>query len=237
MKPRSKKGRSFAGWLGIAAVCILITPMVEVLATRFIDPPVTTLMLLRRAAAQFSAHRPRRMLYDWVPLRDIPVEYLKDVWIAEDQRFFVHHGFDWREIRKDMNEAERRGKPARGASTITMQCARSVFLWEGRSWIRKGLEAYYTLLMEAILSKKRILELYANVVEMGDGIYGVRAASLFYYGLAPEKLGREQIALLAGLLPNPRVWDPRKPSVDLVRREGKILRQQKDVRFPAELLR
>ena len=87
------------------------------------------------------------------------------------------------------------------------------------------------------MSKKRILELYANVLEMGDGIYGVRAASSFYFGMQPAKLGREQIALLAAMLPNPRVWDPRKPSGDLERREVKILRQQRDVRFPGELLR
>jgi Membrane carboxypeptidase (penicillin-binding protein) len=98
--------------------------------------------------------------------------FLEHLWISEDQRFFQHEGFDWKEMDLAVKEAERKGKPVRGASTITNQCARSIFLWQGRSWIRKGLESYYTIWMEALLPKRRILELYANVIEMGPGSTG-----------------------------------------------------------------
>ena len=117
-----------------------------------------------------------------------------------------------------MKKAERAGKPVRGASTITNQCARSIFLWQGWSWIRKGLESYYTLWMEALLPKHRILELYANVIEMGRGIYGVEAAAHHFFGVSARGLTREQSAMLAAVLPNPKGWNPAQPGVALRRR-------------------
>ncbi len=194
-------------------------------------------MVLRRIAAGFSNKHPRRILYEWIPLRETPPAFLKDVWIAEDERFFKHNGFDFKEIERDIKIAEKKGKPAWGASTITQQCARSTFLWEGRSWVRKGLEAYYTALMEAFLPKRRIFELYVNVIEMGDGVYGVRAASKHHFGASPANLTREQTALLAAMLPNPRQWDPRRPEGALVKREQRVLREAGSVHFPIELLR
>ena len=113
-----------------------------------------------------------------------------------------------------------------------MQCARSVFLWQGRSWLRKGLEAYYTVWMELFLSKRRILELYANVIEMGDGVYGIEAAARAHYGVEARALTRNQCAMLAAILPNPREWNPREPSAHLAARVQKILRQEPALHFP-----
>jgi monofunctional biosynthetic peptidoglycan transglycosylase len=163
--------------------------------------------------------------------------FLKHLWISEDQRFFQHDGFDWKEMDLAMKEAERKGKPVRGASTITNQCARSIFLWQGRSGIRKGLESYYTIWMEALLSKPRIMELYANVIEMGDGIYGVEAASRHYFGVTAKALTREQSAMLAAVLPNPRGWNPTKPGPTLRRRQRRILQREQNAHFPEQLLR
>ena len=150
----------------------------------------------------FSSAPTRPLRYRWIDLPQIPEMFLEHLWISEDQRFFQHEGFDWKEMDLAVKEAERKGKPVRGASTITNQCARSIFLWQGRSWIRKGLESYYTIWMEMLLPKRRILELYANVIEMGRGIYGVEAASQHYFGVSARGLTRKQSAMLAAVLPN-----------------------------------
>jgi monofunctional biosynthetic peptidoglycan transglycosylase len=136
-----------------------------------------------------------------------------------------------------VKKARRKGKPVRGASTITNQCARSIFLWQGRSWIRKGLESYYTIWMEALLPKRRILELYANVIEMGPGIYGVEAASQHYFGVSARGLTKEQSAMLAAVLPNPKHWDPTEPGGTLRWRQRRILQRERTANFPERLLR
>ena len=193
-------------------------------------------MLLDRGNAMFSSAPKRPLLYHWIGLSQIPEMFLKHLWISEDQRFFQHEGFDWKEMELAVKEAERKGKPVRGASTITNQCARSIFLWQGRSWIRKGLESYYTIWMELLLPKGRILELYANVIEMGRGIYGVEAASQHYFGVSARGLTREQSAMLAAVLPNPKGWDPTKPSSTLRRRQQRILQREQHANFPEKLL-
>ena len=177
------------------------------------------------------------LLYHWIDLPQIPEMFLKHLWISEDQRFFQHEGFDWKEMELALKEAERKKKPVRGASTITNQCARSIFLWQGRSWIRKGLESYYTIWMEMLLSKRRIFELYANVIEMGRGIYGVEAASQHYFGVSARGLTREQSAMLAAMLPNPKKWDPTHANRILRWRQQRILRREEDANFPERLLR
>jgi monofunctional biosynthetic peptidoglycan transglycosylase len=193
-----------------------------------VNPPVTPLMLLRQVEAPRSVSR----AYEWMSIERIPRDFLKFVLVAEDQRFFQHHGFDWQEIEVARKQAARNHEPARGASTISMQCARSLFLWQGRSWIRKALEAYYTFWLELLLPKHRILELYANVIEMGDGVYGIAAAANHHYRRAASSLSRDQLATLAALLPNPRRWDPRSPDRELLRRKLKILRQEPALHFP-----
>ncbi len=194
-------------------------------------------MLLEQAGALFRPGPRPPLRHDWVELPAVSPLFLKHLWISEDQRFFQHHGFDWKEIDRAVDKAERTGRPVRGISTITNQCARSLFLWQGRSWIRKGLESYYTLWMELLLPKRRILELYVNVIETGPGIYGVEAAARHYFGVSARGLTREQSALLAAVLPNPKGWNPARPGPALRRRQQRILFREKNAVFPADRLR
>src|SRR6478752_6017759 len=159
-------------WILILLVVLLLIPAMQVAVVRFINPPWTLPMLIGRVGALFSSAPKHPLLYRWIDLPQIPKMFLEHLWISEDQRFFQHEGFDWKEMDLAVKEAKRKKKPIRGASTITNQCARSIFLWQGRSWIRKGLESYYTIWMEMLLPKRRILELYANVIEMGAGSTG-----------------------------------------------------------------
>jgi monofunctional biosynthetic peptidoglycan transglycosylase len=221
----------------IVLVVLLLIPAMQVAVVRFINPPVTLPMLIDQGSAMLSRAGKPPLCYRWISLPQIPEMFLKHLWISEDQRFFQHEGFDWKEMDLAVKEAKRKGKPVRGASTITNQCARSIFLWQGRSWIRKGLESYYTIWMEALLPKRRILELYANVIEMGRGIYGVEAASQYYFGVDARGLTREQSAMLAAVLPNPKGWDPRNPSPMLRWRQRRILRREQGAHFPEQLLR
>jgi monofunctional biosynthetic peptidoglycan transglycosylase len=224
-------------WILILLVVLLLIPAIQVAGVRFINPPMTLPMLIDQGSAMFSSAPNHPLRYRWIDLPQIPEMFLEHLWISEDQRFFQHEGFDWKEMDLAVKEAERKGKPVRGASTITNQCARSIFLWQGRSWIRKGLESYYTIWMEMLLPKRRILELYANVIEMGRGIYGVEAASQHYFGVNARGLTREQSAMLAAVLPNPKGWDPRNPSPMLRWRQQRILRREQNAHFPEKLLR
>ena len=241
-KPRVNRVKGFASrgrgkkWILVVLVVLLLIPAMQVAVVRFINPPWTLPMLIDQGGAMFSSAPKRPLLYRWIDLPQIPEMFLKHLWISEDQRFFQHEGFDWKEMELAVEEAERKGKPVRGASTITNQCARSIFLWQGRSWIRKGLESYYTIWMEALLPKRRILELYANVIEMGRGIYGVEAASQHYFGVSARGLTREQSAMLAAVLPNPKGWDPTKPGRTLRWRQRRILQRERNANFPEQLL-
>jgi monofunctional biosynthetic peptidoglycan transglycosylase len=224
-------------WILILLVALLFIPAMQVAVVRFINPRLTLPMLIDQGSAMFSSAQRRPLRYHWIGLRQIPEMFLEHLWISEDQRFFQHEGFDWKEMERALKEAERKGKPVRGTSTITNQCARSIFLWQGRSWIRKGLESYYTIWMEMLLPKRRILELYANVIEMGRGIYGVEAASQHYFGVDARGLTREQSAMLAAVLPNPKGWDPTNPSRTLRWRQRRILQRERHADFPEELVR
>lgn len=204
---------------------VLVGPVVEVLFVRFFDPPVTTLMVVRKLEGSFSKKYHGDIRYRWISLRDVPKDFLDAVWQMEDSRFFNHDGFDWIEVEEAVERAKRRSQPVRGVSTISMQCARSLFLWEGRSWIRKGIEAYYTFLMEHLLSKQRILELYVNVIELGDGVYGIEEGAEHYYHVSAKELNRPQCAMLAAILPYPRGWDPHNPSPRLRARYTIVLRR------------
>jgi monofunctional biosynthetic peptidoglycan transglycosylase len=224
-------------WILLLLVVLLFIPAMQVAVLRFINPPLTLPMLIDQGSAMFSSGPKGPLRYRWIDLPHIPEMFLEHLWISEDQRFFQHEGFDWKEMDLAVEEAERKGKPVRGASTITNQCARSIFLWQGRSWIRKGLESYYTIWMEALLPKRRILELYANVIEMGRGIYGVEAASQHYFGVSARGLTRDQSAMLAAALPNPKGWDPTKPGRTLRWRQRRILQRERSAHFPDKLLR
>ena len=203
---------------------MLALPALEVSCVRCVDPTVTGPMILRRVSAPFTPGEVPAAELTWVPLSEMARVLPRAVVVSEDHHFYEHHGFDWEAIDEQRAVAARTGRPTRGASTITQQCARSLFLWQARSWLRKGLEAYYTVWMEAVLPKRRILELYLNVIELGDGIYGVEAAALRYYHVHARRLTVEQVAMLVAILPSPREWSPVRPSARVLRRQAAILR-------------
>jgi monofunctional biosynthetic peptidoglycan transglycosylase len=167
---------------------------------------------------------------DWVSIEEISDNLVLAVICSEDQHFEEHNGFDIAAIKKaiDTNKKRsKRGKPIHGASTISQQVAKNVFLWQGRSWIRKGFEVYFTFLIETIWSKKRIMEVYLNVIEMGDGIYGAEAASLIFFGKQAKDLTRQDAALIAAVLPNPRKWSPKAPTAYITKKQNWIVRQMR----------
>lgn len=234
-KPR-KKRRSW--WRrGLLALLVLAAlPVLEVGCTRFVNPPVTPEMVRFQLFSKNEAARKRGLRYEWMPLAKIPRAQVRMIWASEDQRFFQHGGIDFEEIRGALDEAKKDGGSPRGASTITMQCARSVFLWQGRSWVRKVLEAYYTVLMELLLPKQRILELYLNVIEFGPGVYGVKAAAKTFYGKEPLQLTEAQMAMLAAVMPNPKEWSVTSPSSRVRARQQRVLRLERNAVFPASQL-
>ena len=155
----------------------------------------------------------------------------KAVLAAEDQRFLTHNGFDLIELNEAIKDMAM-GKGYRGASTITMQMARTVFLWPARTWMRKGLEAYYTALLEIFLSKERILEVYLNTVDWGEGIRGIEAAARAYFHVSPTHVSRAQAALLAAILPSPHRWSPTKPNARVLGRQRRILNDMNKMAVP-----
>jgi monofunctional biosynthetic peptidoglycan transglycosylase len=224
----ARKTRRGVSWIRAAIVFLVVSaliPVLEVAYVRFFNPPITTLMIFRRVEAMITRRYRGDIQYRWIPLEKVPNDFLDGVWQMEDSRFFNHDGFDWIEMEEAIQRAERKHRAVQGVSTISNQCARSLFLWQGRSWVRKGLEAYYTFLMEHLLTKQRILELYVNVIELGDGIYGIEAAAEHYYHLQAKQLSRSECAMLAAMLPFPRGWDPHNPSPRLRARYILVLRR------------
>jgi monofunctional biosynthetic peptidoglycan transglycosylase len=209
----------------------LLIPVVEIIVVGMIDPPTTAPMSIHWLKGRFNPVYPA-VQYHWVRLTSVSQNFLSTVFITEDQKFFQHWGFDWEEIRRACEDAAVHGKPLRGASTITQQCARSLFLWQGRSWFRKGLEAYYTIWMELLLSKHRIFELYVNVIELGDGVYGVDAAAQKYYRVPASQLTREEAAMLVAIMPDPKLRNPLQPDERVLEREETILKRAEFARLP-----
>lgn len=156
---------------------------------------------------------------EWVNYSEISPNFFRALMSAEDGRFMRHNGFDWDAIRNAQryNEAHK-GKKKRGASTISMQTSKNVFLWHSRNYVRKAFEVYFTVLIEDVWGKKRILEMYANAVEFGDGLYGVEAASQRYFGKSASSIDRREAALLVAVLPNPHRWTPDKPTDYIMKR-------------------
>ncbi|HET6632969.1 MAG TPA: monofunctional biosynthetic peptidoglycan transglycosylase [Rhodanobacteraceae bacterium] len=182
-----------------------------VLVLRFVPPPTTAFMLERQFHAWRRHQDDFRLRYHWVPWQAVaPVVPLAMI-ASEDQKFPFHHGFDVQSIHNAIEDAED-GERLRGASTISQQTAKNLFLWGGRSFVRKGLEAYFTVLLEVTWPKQRILTVYMNIVELGDGIYGVDAASRAFFHQSPSAVTRRQAALLAAVLPNPRKLHAAAPS-------------------------
>ena len=189
-------------WAALAAVlCFYASVTLSLAALRWINPPFTAVHAQRRVEALFGRNRYQKR-YSPVPMSRIAPELQHAVVAAEDSRFFQHNGFDWIEIEKALDEEEDRGY-LRGASTITQQLVKNLFFTTQRSAIRKGLEITITPLMELVLAKRRILELYLNVIEWGPGVFGAEAAAQYHYSVPASRLTREQAARLAALLPSP----------------------------------
>ncbi len=193
-----------------------------VLALKFINPPFTYLMI-QRGFEWKEAGKGFKIEKEWLPYDDISNNLKKAAIAGEDAHFLTHNGFDTDAILKAF-EKNQEGKKLRGGSTISQQVAKNVFLWPGRSWLRKGLETYFTFLIELFWSKKRILETYLNVIEMGQGVYGAEAAAQYYFNKSAKNLTKKEAALIIAVLPNPRKWDARRPSNYINSRANSIVR-------------
>ncbi|MGB5529047.1 MAG: monofunctional biosynthetic peptidoglycan transglycosylase [Ignavibacteriaceae bacterium] len=202
----------------------MLLSVFSVLLFKWLNPLTSSIMIQRKVEALATFKERQMIAYEWFSYDDISKQMALAVVAAEDQNFPNHFGFDFDQIEKAIEQHER-GRKLRGASTITQQVAKNLFLWEGRSFIRKGFEAYFTVLIELLWSKERILEVYLNIVEMGDMIFGVGAASQIYFKKLPVKLTRSQAALLAAVIPNPIRFSARKPSGYILRRQNWILGQ------------
>lgn len=198
-----------------------------VLAYRFIDPPVTWLMV-QRGLERKAADKEWKLEKNWLAIDELSSNLKRAAIAGEDANFMTHNGFDFKAI-ETAYEKNQAGKNMRGGSTISQQTAKNVFLWPGRSYIRKGFEAYFTILIELLWGKERILEVYLNVIETGDGIYGADAATRFYYGKSAKNLTRRQAALLIAVLPNPRRWTPAKPTKYIYFKQRLILRNMRQI--------
>ena len=206
------------------AVYFFIFSILLVVIYRFIPPPFTFLMI-QRCVEQKIDGKEMKLNKDWVPMEKISSSMVLAVITSEDQKFEEHSGFDFDAIEKAQKYNERKkGKKVKGASTISQQTAKNVFLWPARSYIRKGFEVYFTFLIEMLWSKERIMEIYLNEIEMGDGIYGVEAAAQTYFHKPASKLGLSEAALIAACLPNPIKWSPAKPTVYINKKKTWILR-------------
>ena len=188
-------------WLVTGAVLLWLFFALMLVAARWIDPPTTAVHVQRRLQA-WAHHKPYRARYKFIPLRQISPDLQHAVIAAEDAHFYQHHGFDWHEIQTAAQE-DMEGERTRGASTITQQLVKNLFFGTGRSFLRKGAEATLVPVAEVVLGKRRILEIYLNVVEWGPGIYGAEPACRYYDGIEARNIGREQAARLAAILPAP----------------------------------
>ena len=213
-------------WLSVAILAWLVLTALAVLALRWINPPTSAFMIAARMEAASEHDRQYRTDYEWTSLERISPHAAIAVMASEDQQFPFHAGFDLTSIRESVRASER-GKKLRGASTISQQVAKNLFLWNGRSFVRKGLEAWFTILIEALWPKERILEVYLNVVEFGRGVYGVQAAAHRYFHKSAAELTSGDAALLAVVLPNPIRMRVDRPSPYVLDRREQILEQMR----------
>lgn len=203
-----------------------LSTIMAVFIYRFVPVKVTPLMIIRSINPKGTEEQKlaeKHWQHQWVSFHNISPWMARAVVATEDGRFYEHHGFDFQEIQKAYEESQEGGRQ-RGASTITQQTAKNVFLWPAHSWLRKGLEAYFTVLIEFMWSKERIMEVYLNSIEMGAGIYGVEAAAHHYFGCSAADLSKGQAALIALSLPNPLERNPANPSAYMLKRKSKVMR-------------
>ena len=220
--------RRWLRWLVLTPVLLAAFSVLQVGALRFIDPWFSSFMAIRQFEAIASGDLSFRIAYDWRDIERMSPNLPVALIAAEDQRFAGHFGFDIEAIEKaQRNNA--RGRKVRGGSTISQQLAKNLFLWSGRSWIRKGIEAWYTLLIEAMWPKQRIIEVYANVVEFGDGVYGAQAAARSYFRKDASRLSASESARLAAVLPSPKRYSAVRPGPYVKRRARAIERQMRQI--------
>lgn len=217
----NKIKRIFIKWLLYAMLGWLLLSLLIVLPFRWLNPPVSMVMLER-----WLTHDDYSIQQTWLSWDEMPKKAALAVITSEDQRFPLHQGFDVDAIMKALNEAEEGGR-LRGASTISQQVAKNMFLWTGRSWLRKGLEVWFTSLIEVTWGKQRILEVYMNIAEWGPGVFGIEAASQHHFGKRASQLTDMQAALLASTLPSPLKYDPARPAQHLIDRARWNLAQQR----------
>ncbi len=216
----------------VVKTCVLLLALFAVLSVlqvavlRFVNPPFIGAVVSDWVSDKMAGREARWPDPEWRPLRKISPHLRRAVLAGEDQRFTSHHGFDFVEMNQALQDAMAGGR-VRGASTLTMQVARTVFLWPGRSLARKALEAYYTVLVEVFWSKQRILEVYLNTVDWGEDLVGAEMASRKYFRTTASYLTAEQAALLAAILPSPHHWSPEKPTEYVRERQRRILEDMK----------
>lgn len=200
---------------------IILANILFIVWGKFFNPPIT----LTQVGGLMEYGKLKR---DYVSYDEMGNNVKKAVIAAEDQSFFNHNGFDYKAIEKAMQHNQK-GKKVRGGSTISQQTAKNVFLWQGRSWIRKGFEAVYTFIIELVWGKDVILERYLNSIEMGRGVFGVEAASKYYFNKSAQNLTKSEAAWIAAILPNPQKYDPNNPSAYLNKKHNWILRQMNNI--------
>jgi monofunctional biosynthetic peptidoglycan transglycosylase len=227
--PRRAPARLWTRWLWRIPAILLGAPVLIITALRWVDPPTSAFMAQRQFElwTQGSASRVR---YDWVDWRHIAPSVPLAAVAAEDQHFPRHMGFDLDAIADAVSERGEGGR-VRGASTISQQVAKNLFLWSGRSWVRKGLEVYLTVIIEALWPKRRILEVYVNIAQFGDSVYGVGAASQAYFAKTPARLSTGEAALLAAVLPNPVRYRVASPSAYVYNRAAWIHGQMRQLGY------
>ena len=216
-------------------VAFFASTILSVIALRFLPVYLTPLMVMR-CVEQIGEGKSVKLKHHWVPLEQISPQLPMAVMASEDAKFLQHHGFDYQAIehaaKRNRQHPEKRKL---GASTISQQTAKNVFLWPGRSWVRKGFEVYFTAMIELMWSKQRIMEVYLNSIEMGDGIYGAQAVAEEHFGTDASELSKAQCALIAATLPNPRKFSSKEPSSYMRKRQSRIMREMRYVdRLPKE---
>ena len=208
-------------WVRNILIFFFVSTLIMVVALKYVPVYLTPLMISRCVEQAIDGDFPT-LKHEWVPLSKMSHNAPQAVMASEDNLFLQHNGFDFEQIYQARLEAIK-GKRERGASTITQQTAKNVFLWHGHSWIRKGLEAYFTVLIEFIWGKERIMEVYLNSIETGDGIYGIEAVAQLHFGKSAKDLSKREAALIAATLPNPRKRNSAQPTPYLIKRRGQII--------------
>jgi monofunctional biosynthetic peptidoglycan transglycosylase len=232
---KPKGWRRLARWLFLwLPIGFLLISTLQVLTLRWLPPMTSAFMISRQFEAWGERDWKFRLHYAWRGHEQISPNLPIALVAAEDQMFPEHHGFDFKAIDKAL-EHNRRGRKVRGASTISQQVAKNLCLWQGRSYVRKGLEAWYTVLIELLWSKQRILDVYANIAEFGDGVYGAEAAARTYFGKTAARLSPSESARMAAVLPSPRRYSIAKPGSYVQRRANWIQRQVQHLGGPAYL--